>query len=248
MSYDFAFASVYDSFTEEVDYSARAEYIISLLRENSINSGIILDAACGTGSISEHLAEAGYDVIANDISQEMLSIAREKLQKFDNRVLLLCQDMCELDLYGTVDGAVCCLDSLNHLIDEEDFNSAISCISLFMRKNGIFVFDVNTEYKHRCILSENTFVYENDDSFLVWQNSECDEDSVIEMYIDIFSQNSNGSYSRYSDEITERAYSADYICGVLTDNGFEVISIYGDMNKNDPTDDEERIYFVARKK
>lgn len=247
MSYEFGFASVYDIFTEGVDYSSRADYIISLLNENSVTDGIILDAACGTGSISEYLVQAGFDVIANDISPDMLNIAREKLNRFDNKVLLLCQDLCELDLYGTVDGAVCCLDSLNHITQEDELNQAISRIALFMRKNGIFIFDVNTIHKHRNILSDSTFVYENDDSFLVWQNSECDDDNVVEMYIDVFIQNEDGSYSRYCDEVVERAYSVDCIGKLLTDNDFEVVAVFGDMSRSAPEDEEERVYFVARK-
>lgn len=248
MSYESGFASVYDVFTESVDYASRAEYIISLFNENSINNGIILDAACGTGSISEYLADSGFDIVANDISPEMLNIAREKLQRFGDKVLLLCQDMCQLDLFGTVDGAVCCLDSINHIIDEDELNEAFSSISLFMRKDGIFIFDVNSVYKHRFVLSDNSFVYENDDTFLVWQNSECDENDVIEMYIDIFTENEDGSYKRYSDEVVERAYSVEFISDLLIKNSFDILGIYGDLSKNAPSDDEERIYFVARKK
>lgn len=249
MAYDSYFASVYDAFTFGVDYSQRADFLVSVLKDKGITEGTILDVACGTGSISLNLLERGFDVIANDISFDMLNIAREKLSGFGERVLLLCQDMCELDLYGTVDAAVCCLDSINHLLYEEDIDMAFSRISLFMRPDGIFIFDVNTEYKHQQILSDSTFVYEDDgDAFLVWQNSECDEDNVVEMYIDIFLRNKDGSYRRQSDTVTERAYSVKLLSEMLKNNGFEILDIYGDMMKDKPSIEEERIYFVARKK
>lgn len=248
MAYEYSFASVYDKFTEDVNYGERAEYICTLLRENGIESGILLDAACGTGSLSEIFLKKGFEVIANDISYEMLNIAREKLSSFGDKVLLMCQDMCELDLYGTVDCAVCSLDSINHLLLEEDVNAAFESIGRFIRPGGIFIFDVNTVYKHREILSDRTFVYEDDTSVLVWQNSECDETDTVEMYIDIFSKKENGMYSRMSDCVTERAYSVDAISQMLQSNGFEILNIYGDTDFSAPKDDEERIYFLARKK
>lgn len=249
MAYNLSFASVYDVFTDGVDYSARAEYLYNILKNNGIVSGIILDAACGTGSISCELLEKGYDVVANDISVAMLNVAREKLSPYNDRAVLLCQDMCELDLFGTVNAAVCCLDSMNHLLETEDIADAVKSIGTFIEPGGIFIFDMNTIYKHRNVLSDRTFIYEDEnDTFLAWQNSECDVDDVVEMYIDIFSKNDDGTYNRQTDFIVERAYSIDTISELLFENGFELLNIYGDMKTLPPEDNEERIYFVAKKK
>ncbi len=249
MAYENGFASVYDVFTGEVNYEDRAEYILSLLKDNGIAEGSILDVACGTGSLSEQFLKKGFEVVANDISCEMLNIAREKLSVYGDKVLLLCQDMCELDLFGTVDAAVCSLDSVNHLIYEEDVEDAFYSIGMFIRPGGLFVFDVNSVYKHKYVLSDKTFVYEDsEDTFLCWQNSECDEENVVEMYIDIFSKNENGTYSRQTDFITERAYSVDFLKKTLENNGFKVLGIYGDMTTLPPEENEERLYFLAVKK
>lgn len=249
MAYNSFFASVYDVFTDEVDYSARADYICSILKNNGIESGIILDAACGTGSISCRLLEKGYDVVANDISVAMLNIAREKLITFGDRAVLVCQDMCELDLFGTVNAAVCCLDSLNHLIEIEELSDAFKSIGTFIEPGGIFIFDVNTLYKHRDILSDRTFIYEDeDDIFLAWQNSECDLDDVVQMFIDVFTKNEDGTYDRQTDYIIERAYSVETISELLCRNGFEILNVFGDMKTLPPEENEERIYFVAKKK
>ncbi|MBE6790508.1 MAG: class I SAM-dependent methyltransferase [Ruminococcaceae bacterium] len=249
MAYNSFFASVYDVFTDGVDYSARADYICSILKNNGIESGIILDAACGTGSISCRLLEKGYDVVANDISVAMLNIAREKLITFGDRAVLVCQDMCELDLFGTVNAAVCCLDSLNHLIEIEELSDAFKSIGTFIEPGGIFIFDVNTLYKHRDVLSDRTFIYEDeDDVFLSWQNSECDLDDVVQMFIDVFTKNEDGTYDRQTDYIIERAYSVETISELLCRNGFEILNVFGDMKTLPPEENEERIYFVAKKK
>lgn len=249
MAYENGFASVYDVFTGEVNYEERAEYILGLLKSNGITEGAILDVACGTGSLSEQFLKKGFEVVANDISCDMLNIARAKLSAYGDRVLLLCQDMCELDLFGTVDAAVCSLDSINHLIYEEDVRDAFSSIGMFIRPGGLFVFDVNSVYKHKLVLSDKTFVYEDEeDTFLCWQNSECDEENVVEMYIDIFSKNESGTYSRQTDYITERAYSVEFLRSALENSGFKVLGVYGDMTTSAPSENEERLYFLAEKK
>lgn len=249
MAYENSFASVYDVFTDGVNYAERTEYICSLMLKNGISEGTLLDVACGTGSFSKKFLEKGFEVVANDISCEMLNIARQKLSSFGDRVLLLCQDMCELDLFGTVDAAICNLDSVNHLIEEEDVEAAFRSIGTFVRPDGLFIFDVNTVYKHQYVLSGQTFVYEDEeDTFLVWQNNECDEDCVVEMFVDIFSKDSDGRYIRNTDYIVERAYSREFIVNTLQKSGFELIGVYGDCTYTDPENDEERVYFLARKK
>ena len=249
MAYEFSFASVYDVFTDGVNYSERADFICGLLSSNGISEGTILDVACGTGSLSECFLEKGFEIVATDISFEMLSIAREKLSKYGDKALLLCQDMCELDLYGTVDAAVCSLDSINHLTEVEDVDAAFESIGKFIRPDGVFVFDVNTVFKHREILSGQTFVYEDEDEkFLVWQNSECDEDDVVEMVIDIFSKNDASLYERQTDFVVERAYSVKLLTDLLKKNNFDVLGVFGDMTENEPEEDEERLYFLAKKK
>ena len=83
------FAYYYDGLTDNVDYEKRCDYIRDLLAENGIGEGILLDLACGTGTMSLLLSEKGYDVIGVDASEEMLSQAQEKKMetKFKDRDL-----------------------------------------------------------------------------------------------------------------------------------------------------------------
>lgn len=249
MAYENCFSALYDVFTDDVNYAERAEYICRILARNGISDGAILDVACGTGSLSEEFLRKGFEVIANDISVSMLNIARDKLSAYGDKVLILCQDMCELDLFGTVDAAVCSLDSINHLLEEDDVKKCFDSVGKFINPGGIFIFDVNTLYKHHQVLSGNTFVYEDaDEAFLVWQNSECDDDNIVEMYFDIFTRVADGKYVRNSDEITERAYSVELLSDKLSASGFEVLNVYSDMTFDACKAEDERIYFVARKK
>lgn len=247
-SYFDAFACVYDEFTQNAEYENRADYICRLLEKAGVCSGILLDLACGTGTLTVKYARKGYDVIGVDFSEDMLMAAREKLTAAGENALILCQDMRELDLYGTIKACVCSLDSVNHLIDKNDVQMVFDKVSLFTEPGGIFIFDVNTLYKHRNVLADNTFVYESENSFLVWQNELCDDRATVNIYIDIFSETENGMYERESEEFSEKAYSAEEIKNMLEKAGFCDITVYGDMSFSSPKENEERMYFSARKR
>ncbi len=242
MSYA-SLASVYDKLTENVEYEKRAEYIHSLLVKNGADRGVLLDLACGTGTLSLELSKFGYDMILCDLSAEMLAFARERLPD----ALILCQSMTELDLYGTINHAVCSLDSINHLLRPCDVKAAFSSVSLFMEQGGVFVFDVNTPYKHENVLGNNSFVSEKDNVFCVWQNSYKKKSKTVDINIDIFIKEEN-NYERLRESFSERAYSIEDIKKWLSETGFEVTGVYDDMTQNEPTDTSERVYFTAVKK
>ena len=245
MAYDFGFAKIYDKFTDASDVRARADFITEALRRYGVAEGILLDLACGTGRLSEAFILAGYDVISVDYSAEMLQAARERLLKYGAKALVLQQDMRELDLFGTVRAAVCSMDGVNHLLTPEDVRRVFGKVSLFTEPGGVFIFDVNTVYKHRQVLADNTFVYEDDTDFLVWQNEYCAEDDTVQMLLDTFSVRPDGAYVRYSDEITERAYELDDIEEMLKDAGFSEVYRFADRSFEAPQKDEERVYFAA---
>lgn len=245
MAYDFGFAKIYDKFTDASDVRARADFITEALRRYGVAEGILLDLACGTGRLSEAFILAGYDVISVDYSAEMLQAARERLLKYGAKALMLQQDMRELDLFGTVRAAVCSMDGVNHLLTPEDVRRVFGKVSLFTEPGGVFIFDVNTVYKHRQVLADNTFVYEDDTDFLVWQNEYCAEDDTVQMLLDTFSVRPDGAYVRYSDEITERAYELDDIEEMLKGAGFSEVYRFADRSFEAPQKDEERVYFAA---
>ncbi|MBQ9506946.1 MAG: methyltransferase domain-containing protein [Clostridia bacterium] len=245
MAYDFGFAKIYDKFTDASDVRARADFITEALRRYGVAEGILLDLACGTGRLSEAFILAGYDVISVDYSSEMLQAARERLLKYGAKALMLQQDMRELDLFGTVRAAVCSMDGVNHLLTPEDVRRVFGKVSLFTEPGGVFIFDVNTVYKHRQVLADNTFVYEDDTDFLVWQNEYCAEDDTAQMLLDTFSVRQDGAYVRYSDEITERAYELDDIEEMLKGAGFSEVYRFADRSFEAPQKDEERVYFAA---
>ena len=241
------FSYYYDLLTENVDYEKHCDYICSLLAENGISKGILLDLACGTGSLSVLLAKRGYDVIGTDASEDMLTKAQEKKYESSPDTIFLCQKMEELDLFGTINAAVCTLDSINHVTDENDVKEIFRRVSLFMEDGGIFIFDVNTPYKHRSILADNTFVYDMDDVYCVWQNS-TDENMLTTVMLDIFEyDDESDSYLRYYEQFCEKGYDIGLLKGFAEQFRFEVIGVYDELSKNPLRSDSQRAVFVLKK-
>ena len=244
MAYE-VFADFYDKLTDNVEYSKRAQYILDILKKHNHAPGLTLDLACGTGSLTLELKKAGVDIYGIDGSADMLSVALQKAADADEQILYLRQKMQSIDLYGTIDTCLCTLDSLNHLTDKRDVEKTFSRVSLFMNPHGLFVFDVNTVYKHKEILRDNVFVFDTDEVYCVWQNTPL-EDNMVEISLDFFIPEEN-NYYRMTETFRERAYTVEELTQMLSAAGFEVEAVYGDLTQLEPCETEQRLTFVARK-
>lgn len=241
------FAHYYDILTGNISYKDRAAYFDMLIKKHGGKKDLLLDLACGTGSLSEEMCRLGYDVIAVDGSEEMLNEALDK--KFDSglNIQYLCQDMTKLDMFGTIDVTICALDSLNHLPNLDAIKQTINRVSLFCEPGGLFIFDVNTPYKHKNVLGNNTFIYDMEDVYCVWQNTYTEEDNRVEMWLDFFEKQENGSYERYDESFSEIAFDDAVIEKIVAGSGMEIVGKY-DYDTTEPTKaDSEKIVYVAHK-
>ena len=240
-----AFSAFYDALTENVDYAGWASYLLGLFEKYGKKPQLLLDLACGKGALSEQMLSLGVDIIGVDGSADMLGEAGEKAAVFGERWMLLCQDMRCLDLYGTVNGAVCMLDSINHLTKTADVREVFRRLGLFIEKGGLFIFDVNTPYKHEKVLGDTAFTYEEDGFFCAWQNHYLPRTKEVDIELNFFVEDANG-YERYTEYIRERAYTEKTLRRLLEETGFEVLAVYGELSADPPKPDEQRMVFVTR--
>ncbi len=241
------FAWFYDRLTGNVEYDRIAQAVDRYVERFGGTREVLLDLACGTGSVSEKMAGMGYDVIGVDNSEDMLGVAMDK--KFDSGLPIqyICQDMTKLNLYGAVDVAICVLDSINHLDSIESIKKTFESVSRFTAAGGLFIFDVNTIYKHREILADNAFLYDFDDFFCGWQNEYHADDNSVDIFLDFFEKNENGSYTRYQENFSEKAYSREKIVKCFEDSSFEMLGEYDDYTDNPLSDKTQRVVYVLKK-
>lgn len=239
------FAPVYDALMRDVPYPAMAERLLALLRGSGWKPGLVLDFACGTGTLTVELARRGLDVIGADGSAEMLAVAREKCEAAGVSPLLLCQTMRGLDLYGTVTGAVCTLDSLNHLQTLEGLRAAVARVALFLEPGGLFLFDVNTPYKHTDVLAGHTFVYDREDVYCVWRNTMRGR-LTVDVALDFFARD-GGVWRRSGERFAERAFTEEELSDALARAGLETLSRWDGYTEAPPHEKSERVLYVTRK-
>lgn len=200
------FAYFYDEFNGEADYDALYGYITDDLKAHGITDGILADLGCGTGDLTLMLTQAGYDVIGIDRSEEMLSVLREKADELGltGRLLLLKQDLLDLDLYGTIRAAVSTFDTYSHIGPQENFEKAIRKAAYFMERGGVFIFDLNTPYKHRHILAGQTFDIEAEDAECHWSNRYDETAQRVDITINIDYHETGSTSTRRSASTATR--------------------------------------------
>lgn len=234
-------ASAYDDLTGDVGYEKRADYLEKLFRRSHIPVHTVLDLACGTGSMTWILTARGYEMIAVDGSEDMLAAAMGKSGCVEGiPPVFLHQSMPKLDLYGTVDAAICCLDSLNYLTDPKDVQRTFARLHLFIAPGGVLIFDINTVEKLMA-LDGQVFLDETEDTYCVWRTEY--RRGICTYFMDLFCEQPDGAWERSLEIHRERGYTVAELTEWLEQAGFGEIRTYGDGKMRAPKDGEQRIYF-----
>lgn len=239
------FAQVYDLFMDNVPYVQWSEYLISLLKSYGVEDGLVLDLGCGTGKMTRLLSDAGYDMIGVDSSEEMLEIATEAEQE---EILYLCQDMREFELYGTVAAVVSVCDSMNYILEEEELLTVFRLVNNYLDPGGVFIFDLNTLYKYRELLGEQTICENREDASFIWENFYDEEEQINEYDLTLFVQEESGLYQKFEETHFQRGYELLTIRRLLEAAGMEYVTAYDAFTREEPREDSERIYVIAREK
>lgn len=235
-------AQWYDALTGDVPYEEFASFFERAFQERARRPvRTVLDMACGTGTLTCMLAARGYEMIAVDSSGEMLSILREKADGIDGPApLIICQSLAELELYGTVDAAVCSLDGMNYIPGEE-LPEIFRRLRLFVEPDGMVMFDLNTPERLRSLDGE-LFVDEADGLLCLWR-AQFDEDEAALYYgMDIFSRTGGGLWRRDEEEHIEYAHEPEKLCQLLRRAGFTDTQVLTDG----PQNAQGRIFIIAQ--
>ena len=245
------FAQVYDTFMDNTPYEKWAEFLLKTFREEGIDDGIVLDLGCGTGTMSELMADQGYDMIGVDCSGEMLGIAMEKKAESGNSILYLLQDMREFELYGTVRAAFCVCDSLNYLLEEEEILETFRLVNNYLDPSGLFVFDFNTVYKYETVIGDATIAENREDCSFIWENFYDSEDGINEYDVTIFvrepsEDGDDERFRRFTETHYQRGYTLPVMKRLVEESGLIFVKALDADTLAEVTETSERIYCIAR--
>lgn len=237
-------ARYYDGLTADVDYSAWLRWYNHWFARSRVPVRLVLDLACGTGTLSCMLAGEGRSVIGVDRSTEMLAQAMEKAQTVSGEPpLFLHQEMDELDLFGTVDACVSSLDSINYILSAETLREVFHRVHTFLLPEGYFLFDILApEWLEQ--LDGGMFLDETEDLLCLWRGSYEPEHGVLTYGMDLFEREGT-LWRREQEEHQERAWTVPELTALLLESGFRSVDVYGALEHRPPAADEQRLCFVC---
>ena len=258
-----SFASVYDTFMDNVPYGEWGGYIYTLLCRYGVKSGIVLDLGCGTGTMTEILAGYGYDMIGVDNSEDMLELAMEKRIASGHDILYLLQDMREFELYGTVRAVVSVCDSVNYITEPEELAGMFRLVNNYLDPGGIFIFDFNTEYKYREVMGDCTIAEDRGPCSFIWDNCYYEEERINEYDLTLFiregtvpGQNEGAEeddteeigalYRKYTETHFQRGYTLEEIRELLSSAGLIFQAAYDMDTREAAGEKSERVCVIAR--
>lgn len=240
------FAAYYDRCMDEIPYEEWSRLVVGLLQKDGIGDGLVLELGCGTGTMTELLAAAGYDMIGVDASGDMLSEAMEKQSQSGSSILYLQQDMRQFELYGTVRAVVSVCDTINYLLSEEDLLQVFQLVNNYLDPGGLFLFDLKTEHHFRDVVGEQSFVQNEEDACMIWENYYYEDEQINEYAVTMFTRTEDGTYERTQEIHYQRPYSVEQIGGLLAQAGLSLVAVYGETGDCPPEKDSCRIYVLAR--
>lgn len=240
------FAYVYDTFMDNIPYDDWSKYIAYLFEKYHIDSGNLVELGCGTATLALQLVNYGYSIIGIDNSDDMLNIAAKKTANTPDIALQL-QDMRDLLLDSTYDGFYCVCDSLNYLLSREDILDTFHCIKKYLRKNGIFIFDMKTIHFYQNCLGDQIFCDHQEACSYVWENAFFEDDCINQYDLTLFvRQDDSNLYEKFNEVHHQRGYNLEEIIDLLSLAGLEYVTSYDAFTEEPPKDDSERIYIIAR--
>lgn len=270
------FAYVYDELMDNIPYEQWCDRIEDLIKEYGVSEPVqsdpgensaaeagngqpertedilaserdlVVDLGCGTGTLTSMLRKRGYDMIGVDLSEEMLSVAMEKGQQAEEKILYLQQDMRELELFSTVGTVISVCDSINYILEEEELLEVFNRVNNYLYPGGIFIFDFNTVYKYAQVIGDTTIAENREDCSFIWENYYYPEEEINEYELTVFVQEDGDRFRKFTENHYQRGYTARQMADLVERSGMKVLLVKDSDTDGSVTEETERVYIVAK--
>ena len=219
------------------DRSKVANKVSGYIQEVNPNAKTILELAVGTGTNLVPFAN-DYQVFGLDLSENMLQVAKEKLPN----VPLYRQSMVDFKIDRKFDVIMCLFDSINHLLDLEQWKSMFRNVQQHLEEGGIFVFDVNTPAKLRRVVEDKPAEKYFDGNKMVMAVSD-EGDGITNWNVKIYERKGVEEIV-HEDNNKEVAFQTETIEQALKEV-FSGVDVKPEPQTKNGT--VERVYFVCKK-
>ncbi|SEL04194.1 Methyltransferase domain-containing protein [Pseudobutyrivibrio ruminis] len=237
------FATVYDRYMDNIPYDDWAQNIKVLFEKYNMPMEIVCDLGCGTGQMTRRLKEMGYDMIGIDVSYDMLMEAMS--QEDSDGILYLCQDMRSFELYGTVGAVISLCDSMNYLADTDELLQVCKLANNYLDPKGLFIFDMKTDSYYKK-LGTGTIAENREEGSFIWENEYNPDTRDNYYYLTIYEENEEGTFDRFEEEHMQHAFTVDEVKDAIKESGLELLQVLDVSTMEAPTEDSDRLYFIAR--
>jgi SAM-dependent methyltransferase len=247
-------APFYDELMSTVPYEHWVEYVRLLWSVHGCSPASVLDAACGTGSVSLELARQGYAVVGVDLSEDMIAQARARaashaqgtrpqFEVADLRTLFLPQAPHEgSGRPREFEAATCLYDSLNYILEPSGLRAAFERVGAHVRPGGVWVFDINTPWAFEADLFTQSNSDPRRDLHYSWHASFDRASRVCTVQMRFLKAG-----SEFLETHHERAYEMGEVEDLLGQSGWALEKAYDAYTLNPPHKKSERWYFAARR-
>ena len=237
-----ALARYYEYLMDNCDYEKWSQYVCGeVLKYAPIKNGA--DCACGSGYFTRALKKAGCSVFGSDVSEEMLTAAKNVSLAEGLNIEYRLQDMTKFKSFTDLGFITVINDGINYL-SPSGFIKAVKAFRSALMRGGFLLFDISSEYKLKNVIGNNMFGEDLDDLTYLWFNTLYED--RVKMELTVFARDGE-IYKREDETHVQYVRSVESVRSTLTDNGFEIIEICG-KNGEKLTETSERINFLARRK
>ncbi|MFN7172653.1 MAG: class I SAM-dependent DNA methyltransferase [Fimbriimonadaceae bacterium] len=233
-----AIAPFYDELMGSIPYDAWAEYFLELCAKAGSKPKSVLEIGCGTGKLAEKLISLGLAVDGVDPSAGMCKQAQINLKQHGSMVVTA--SAAEFELKGRYDAALSFFDSLNNILDPEEFRASIANVASHLNPGGVFIFDLNTEYAFKKKLWDQHDHSKKSRVRYDWTSEYDPGTKLVEIHMHFWV---DGEKVRALH--TQRAYSRPEVENAIHAAGFKFCEVFHSDTLCPPRKTSDRLHYLC---
>lgn len=228
---------IYNGLMEDVNYYNWADYLKDVIAQFTSSKGPVLELASGTCNLAVVLRKFYSEVVATDISLNMLKISE------DTELKKVCCDMICLPIKSKFPVIISAFDSINYLLTERKILQLFNEVKNILTNDGVFTFDaslVNNSLDH----VKDSLKKGKIDGILFNRRSKFNKQTRIHKNIFEIYDESN---KRHKEIHKQKIYDFETYFDLVYKSGLKVVECYETFTFKQGNTESPRVQFVIKK-